>query len=472
MTTETRIHYARPAGTYERPVFYPMMGSDPALQGGYQTWVNYGPLEQVFLQQPFRDLHEIYTPNDVGPRTEWKDFEHYKLRASMSNSRRIPQVTTWYTRYDGAEPGYPYHLGFRDDPICGFSAFGGADNPVEGLTPLYVSGAADGHFVPAPASLNTLLGAGLTACLPRVKAELSLLNSLYELKDFRSLPRTVNSLKSLYKRLTTDSRVKTLLYGKFKYRVKREMFSNAKDASDCFLQWKFNLAPLWSDVCGYHRALTALERRLNHLITQSAKLQRRHYTVALPELESPTDQKSVGFGYPQNSRIFYSTNRRVVRAEASKFHMEIEYNYSFTQYQREHARILLLLDSFGVNFNPAIIWNAIPWTFVIDWVVGVSQYLKQFTLLNMEPKINIRRALWSIERSRTISCMFSMNMWMSQTYPHQVNEVPASTVTETAYRRQSFMPTLTQIRLSGLNSDEFTLGAALALAKKRTYRKR
>jgi hypothetical protein len=36
------------------------------------------------------------------------------------------------------------------------------------------------------------------------------------------------------------------------------------------------------------------------------------------------------------------------------------------------------LDNLGVRLDPAIVWNAIPFSFVVDWVVDVSGFLGSF----------------------------------------------------------------------------------------------
>lgn len=32
----------------------------------------------------------------------------------------------------------------------------------------------------------------------------------------------------------------------------------------------------------------------------------------------------------------------------------------------------------GLRITPSTVWNAIPWTFVIDWLVNVTDFLEQF----------------------------------------------------------------------------------------------
>lgn len=247
-----------------------------------------------------------------------------------------------------------------------------------------------------------------------------------------------------------------------------------------FLQTQFNLVPLFSDMKGIYNAIRKHERRVNDLITRAGRPQRRHWSSLL--------SKQGGYAYSSERSGPYSMDPlfseiypggtgsrftwRYVYPVGVKFHVEIEYNFSFTQYQREHARVLSLLDSLGVggSFNPQIIWNAIPWSFVVDWVINVSKWLGQFTVSAMEPVINIRRALWSMRAERII--VLTKTVGENDMGLPYTKEGHCGTIAEVSFRRQPYLPTHDSIVTSGLNSKEFSLGAALVFARKRLRRRR
>ncbi len=145
------------------------------------------------------------------------------------------------------------------------------------------------------------------------------------------------------------------------------------------------------------------------------------------------------------------------------FHAQIEYNYNYTQYQVEHARLLGYLDALGVNLNPSIIWNALPWTFVVDWVLSIGQYLDDFKVENMRPQINIRRYLWSVSRGRVITVHRAVRLKLTD----EQFWIPLPTVRQTAYRRQVSGVSSSSILSSGLTLKEVSLGAALVIVRKR-----
>jgi hypothetical protein len=167
--------------------------------------------------------------------------------------------------------------------------------------------------------------------------------------------------------------------------------------------------------------------------------------------------------------------RRIVSSFPSEFHAEIEYTYKYAQFQVEFAQLLGLLDAFGINLNPATIWRAIPFSFIVDWVINVGRWLDRLKLRNMEPAINIRRYCWSIKRSRRIDCTigrFSANYSPNSSVFAPDHSIPLPSVSETSYGRWITLPDRTSIESSSLDSEEFTLGAALLLSRRRSRSRR
>jgi hypothetical protein len=162
------------------------------------------------------------------------------------------------------------------------------------------------------------------------------------------------------------------------------------------------------------------------------------------------------------------SDRQVYYQDAT-FHAELKYSIYFLAYQRRYAEYLALLDALGVNLNPAIIWNALPWTFVIDWVINVSRWLDQWKVQNMEPIVLIHDALVSQRVVRTSY----VNVTYHRDYPNSYNRLPkrrfnALKVTESAYRRQTGLPYVNDaITASGLSLKEISLASALAIVRRK-----
>ena len=410
--------------------------------------------------------------DNKGGRGKWKDCQHYKRWA-------LPRTTGLFFPF-----GHQY-LGFSSRPFLGTCAepiilykwtaqnpatgFGLVWDPSEGL-PLWLVGDGTENFISPPPSLSTLKQTSIGAMMPLIRSELSLINSLIELKDFASLPQTLLSVQKFYNLIRTSTgALRKLLTSKQKA---------VRIASDVYLQTKFNILPLLSDIRGIRTALSRTERRINDLIAREGRVRTKHFTCSVVEPSNVSIPWTAKSGYNPNYGQFadWVLNANIkcwrqVIVEPAIFHAEMRYNYNYTAYQREHARVLALLDAFGINLDPSIIWNAIPWSFVIDWLIGVSRYLSTFKTTNMEPKINILSYLWSIKRVRHIDLAIQQYSVKWNNVIPSIGWLPLPRVSYSAYRRETGIPSSSSITLSGLSLNEFSLGAALVLSKRRRRRK-
>ena len=322
----------------------------------------------------------------------------------------------------------------------------------------------DGSFILPPDDLDDLVVTSLKTMLPHVKADLSLINSLIELKDFRSVKHSLSGIAQLFRGAFSSSKTATL----------RQLLQSTADG---FLQTKFNFLPLWSDIRGIHHALTVSLDRLRAQINSRGSPLLSHFRREIKEFDDvePTSDQNFYF-IPDllQKRSSYSgmsafgTFYRSVQYLPTSFHAQVQYCANYTAFQVEHARGLALLDSLGVNLDPAIVWNAIPWSFVVDWVANVGEYLHRFAKTNMEPKINVLQYLWSVRRERSIRVTADFVSDLPPGFGPNTGQVTATypEVVEVAYRRQVGLPDASSFLTSGLNLNEFTLAAALAITRK------
>jgi hypothetical protein len=319
-------------------------------------------------------------------------------------------------------------------------------------------------FVAAPEELGALQQAALQSVMPVIKAELSTINSVIELKDMRTILHSIGTLQ--------DHVLAPLIQKLGSVRGARGLTLRGllRAVSDSYLQIKFNIAPLLSDIAGLQRAMSKVEKRLRLLINESQELQTKHFKYKFREFPYKeaifgTYELSGGNYYPRLSGLL---SKSEVFYDSSEFCVTVQYQYDWPVHRVWHARILALLDALGVNLNPQIVWNAIPWSFVVDWVFQVGKFLSQFTIHNLEPKINMKHYCWSIKRRRAITS--SLATGVNIAYAKE-GVVSMPTANETAYRRVVTWPSYSWIQTSGLSPSEVTLGAALAFVRKPHYKR-
>jgi len=389
---------------------------------------------------PVMDVYFFANPIRNGACQKMHSFAHFK-RTSTYPKKGL-KFCTGLLPYGNPPTCY---TAYTDGACLQGGGFGTVENPILGLPPMYNS-AWDGDFCPPPDGLNLYQERALASMLPGIKPSLSLVNSLLELKDFKSLPRTLSNLTSLIPKGT-----KTL----------RKIF---RASADAYLQGNFNILPLLRDITGIQQVITSTEKELRNLIQRQHRVQKMHFKASMHPSFVDSDSgyvpgvKTYPSGHPSifgNAKV-----RRVVTYRSREFHAEIWYSYWLGSAELEQARCRAYLDKLGVNLNPAILWNAIPWSFVVDWVVGIGPWLNQFTSRNIEPVCIIHRYLYSYKVGRTILLYGKLEATDGH---HGGGDTLSAQHEDDSYKRVVGMPNIYQaIKTSGLNPKEFSLGAALA----------
>jgi len=416
------------------------------------------------------ELYEEMTPNSQGSRHAWKDFEHYKsvVDSSSGTPIRLPIYDVHWDLSPSYHVMYPseVYAGYEGNASGGGTSmeFGDPGRPINGLPGLYVK-RDDGGFVPPPSDLDRLLKLAMSQFLPKMKAKLSLVNSLIELKDFKSLPQSLGRIKKILQLIGSAPKGHSL---------KKLLNTFSKTGADSYLQLKFNIQPLVSDIVGISSSLSRSEKTIRSFLNRRGQPITSHFSYVIDEFKDSDEMTEAYFPAPTSQvepgNIWRC--RRIAVYEPTRFHAQIQYSYNYSEFQVAHAQLLALLDDLGVNLNPVIIWNAIPWSFVVDWFIRVNGWLDQFKRLNMEPEVNIRKFLWSVTRNRRIYLYLINSSGIARprcTYG-QTKLLPI--ISERAYRRSCSLPGRSWFETSGMNLTKFSLGAALAISHRRSPRKK
>lgn len=433
--------------------------------------ITYPPFTRDLDVAPYTELNEwVWDESWNGDRQTWKNFEHYKLASTKPDPKdylftNYPSLGAY--AYDGLcrELTARWRLW---SPSAYSTPFGEPGAPITGLPGFYQPNQLDGTFVPPPVDLDNLNDRALKTMLPKIKEDLSLINSIIELKDFKSLPGLVRQFRGIVPLVSRFLKTKKSI---------PSLIDFLRLPAETYLTYQFAIAPLVRDIMGLYASLTQFQAQIQDLINREGKTQTRHFNWIWQEYPEKIVELSSTSGWDQPISIiddpaYIWRQERTTLTAVSEFHAEIQFNYNYTEFQRTHASALALLDRLGINFNTQIIWNAIPWSFVLDWVLDVSRFLSYYgKTSNMEPTVNILQYLWSIKRKRFIRVDMVVDTASTQhdpIYP-KGSHVPYPVVTETAYRRQVGLPGESSITSSGLSPKELSLGAALAICQRRYH---
>lgn len=149
-----------------------------------------------------------------------------------------------------------------------------------------------------------------------------------------------------------------------------------KKVAEGHLSYNFGIKPFIKDVKTLYRALTEFRQRLADFRDRQGKVQRHHFRKEYRR-ETFTQGESDSFVYG---------NRLVTYVERiGVFHATMVYTYTCPELDQEYGELKALCDMVGLRLGPSQIWEAIPFSFVVDWFFRVQDMLKR----NEQPLLGV-----------------------------------------------------------------------------------
>lgn len=398
------------------------------------------PLANLVMSVPsYESLNEFISHTELRPPSD-----NNCLHQKTTRNRPRTSITT-YASSSGSQVNYYDEV--YDNPSHWWTSF------FPSTWGLYAT-SDSGYFGVDPLQLVDLqakVDASMAYMLPGIRPKLSLLNSLYELKDLKSMPKLIKRISGALANLPGFITGRNSLA----YRKKTLRQLTGLSAKS-FLSYQWGIRPLIEDIVALRHALTSAKNQLERLVENADKVQIAHY-VSKQSVSTVTDYSS--FAVP----VHYSGGqfkRTISVPEGITFRAAMAYSYRIPASQGLYWKAVL--DTLGVNLNPAILWNAVPWSFAVDWVMDVSSWLEQFTQKNLRIVTAIHRYNCSVKLTAKceVETKYSIGGPGPQTYH------PTQVVDYVGYHRSSIQPDLARhITLSGLDSREFSYIGALVLSR-------
>lgn len=322
--------------------------------------------------------------------------------------------------------------------------------------------------------------------VPRINEGTSLLNSLWELKDMKRM-NPLPSLKRLQGRHTT---LRTLS----KDKAQRKQFAKeiATRMNDAHLNASFGIVPFLMDVFSIHDELIELVSKLTELKRNAGKRMQRHYKRVIPVSSgvfatrewSETSSlrqwySNVRFDYRSGgTRTLLWVTKRARWVQRPVYHATMRYSYTLPEADSTHELAYAALDTLGVRLDPSIIWNAVRFSFIIDWVVDVSSFLQKTARDNYPINTTIHSFCHSYKWHREMEVaarLYNANdntPWFLADPAYgpvlpEHNEALVSRHVETVYDRRLANPDYSSIRFRALKLRQAALAGSLLLARTR-----
>lgn len=366
------------------------------------------------------------------PDSLWYSGQFVSNQTSVPFSRRGARYHSGYSAMDDFVPGYYDKLEYRPVRhsklvyihLAGLrewretqSANSGIFVPDEGtLFPVGPQARDMVYFLP-DGEVSQLCRTAFNAVSQQFPTEVSLPNLLLELGDVTSIFNLARS---------------NLL----------------ETASSGYLSWEFGIRPLLADLRALSRALDTVRTRLEYLKRTYGKSTRVGYsykgTVASQKRTFVVvNSMTISFERPERFPYLFQFNGRL-------FH-RLDWLWD------AEAELRGLVGTLGFD-NPLLVaWEALPFSFVVDWVVNLGSYLDRLKAQDKTGQWDISNAHWSVKVTAPFDGYQTANVLGGVVKHHCVSGIA------TSYTRGFGLP-VDAIDVSTLTPHQATLLAALLAA--------
>lgn len=317
---------------------------------------------------------------------------------------------------------------------------------------------------------NALAAQALNTMLPSFADGNSYINYLLELKDFKDVMGKLTRI--IEPKLDAATRVINALRKKKSPRQKPMEWLSKR-----YLEYQFGWKPLYKDLVSFFTTSRRFLLRYEEIVKRATIPQQRYWGtwISGTETADQTTYTNTGDGIGA-SGLGYSQAKvvpRVIRrgSPGVRFHATVRYRYPLPEaLAGVGGKLKAYLDLIGVNANPAVLWNAIPFSFVVDWFVNVSGFLNRLRVENIHFQTEILDFCTSAKVEATVD--YTVQAYQSTYADPPVGywgpEIVMDTCKRSVYERRLGLPNfLTAFQTSGLNQREFLLTGALAGARSR-----
>jgi len=273
----------------------------------------------------------------------------------------------------------PAHVGWTWQPFWDFQA---SETAHGYALPIALAALGSNGLGKLQANWLNYAGTGFRALQPDL-TRLSLPNFLIDIEQMSGLANDVKLLSGLAKP-GPKSAFKTPLQIKKVLRElpKSDKFkSAAKLAAEKRLSYKFGWKPTIGDVRAMLDSIISLDTRLQAFKNSIGQ------TLSYTKTVENVDTWKVG-QFLMNADVHYQVNW------SGYLQGKVQYN---AKYQPQPLAVLGpldetirgTLDHFGVELNPQILWDAIPFSFVLDWFTGFGDWVGQYKVNALDLPIRL-----------------------------------------------------------------------------------
>lgn len=263
----------------------------------------------------------------------------------------------------------------------------------------------------------------------QVPAKFSLANSLYELKDIKGL------IPSFDRKSVT------------------------KTVGNNFLAYEFGVLPMISDIKDIVNLSDLVDKRIKHLISVNGKTTRLSFKKVWEDLtpysffisnDDPTQNDFHFVGNTKQGLIFQRSHAKFSFLIGSKLTQDLR------DLEDANAKLKGLIAAGGFNRPARVIWNSIPYSFVVDWFLNVGKFMDVLQVQPFGGTYALTDTMWSLLATANYRIIAQ---WTAGITPRQID---VGYVNVRSFERYNGFPASSTLLTSGtLSPMQLALGLAM-----------
>lgn len=374
------------------PIVVPVLRYSDSRSGNTYDWN--GPNGNFWKGQLFWFPPYINHMDDVvGNERGFNPVSQFELKSSGMSS-----LSAWHNSAGG----------------IGTPLFGGIPVPSRGSALLTAASLAEWAPVVSASSLSDWAIEAYDTFHAQVPTTISLPNFLYELKDMKSMIPSIDRL------------------------------SLSKTAANNFLGFEFGIQPFISDIKGIIALSDSVQKRIKHLISVNNQSTRLSFNKELDLSSEPVTHylSLISNSTDWSTRTDWDLQFKRLSAHVS-FHCGAKLFQDLRDLSSSLSTLKALTASSGFSSPLRAVWNAIPYSFVVDWFFHVGKILDSLTIQPFGGEYRVTDISYSVKSE----CFYEVNQVSEQSpsFTYKVGGVRCK-----SYIRRSGYPASSLFLTSGM----------------------
>jgi hypothetical protein len=177
-----------------------------------------------------------------------------------------------------------------------------------------------------------------------------------------------------------------------------------KSISGGYLNWQFGWKPMIADIKKLLSSVKDARKRIAELKKLNHKSTTLHRSYEIDMSNDVLQPAKRGQNCTMNVSSLYSNPFTRVSACKCKVTVTVEVYYDLSDLDRQDAFLQTMLTQLGFMNSPKVIWNAIPFSWLLEYFVNLDRVFDSFDNHPFAGTIAVRNSATTIKMDATVEC--------------------------------------------------------------------